>query len=660
MLRELVRKEKIDFLAIQETKLEVVSDALCYSIWGSENCHWSFLPSEGNSGGILSIWGKPSSSLIFNFSGEGFVGVCLEWGAHKKVCFIVNVYSKCDIADKRRLWDMLLMSKRGFGGGAWCVIGDFNAVLSRDERRGVTQSHFQSPSLEIVEFEAFVNNMELVDLDVLGRKFTWFHSNGTTMSRIDRALVSNDWISVWGYPSLWVLPRSVSDHCPLVIRYNSVDWGPKPFRFNNHWLSHKDFKVFVEEAWRSMPFVGWMGYILKDKLKALKVKLKEWNKDIYGAVDTKILILVEEIKVLDLRGEEGNLSNADVSLRKNQFSELWHLLKSKEATMVQRSRSRWLREGDANSNYFHSLMNSRGKRNAIRALELENGWTEEPLLIRQEVVRFFKNQFQPTQWCRPQLDGIQFPCLSAAENEGLIRPFSMEEIEAVVNDCDGNKSPGPDDFNFNFVKAFWSIMKVEMRILFDQFHGIASLPKSFLSYFVALIPKVNTPLSLSDFRPISLLGCLYKLVAKVLAKRLGLVMNSIVAPTQSAFLKERYLVDGVMVVNEIVDLAKKTGKGCLVFKVDFEKAYDSVEWSFLEYMLVRFGFCDKWRSWMRACIFAGNMSILVNGSPTEEINIKRGLKQGDPLAPFLFLLVAEGLGGLMKRAVDLNFSMVFK
>jgi hypothetical protein len=92
----------------------------------------------------------------------------------------------------------------------------------------------------------------------------------------------------------------------------------------------------------------------------------------------------------------------------------------------------------------------------------------------------------------------------------------------------------------------------------------------------------------------------------------------------------------------------------LIFKVDFEKAYDSVEWSFLDYMLGRFGFCSKWKDWIRACVFTGNMSILVNGSPTEEINIQRGLKQGDPLAPFLFLLVAEGLGGLMKRAVELG------
>ncbi|MCI26762.1 LINE-1 reverse transcriptase like, partial [Trifolium medium] len=165
--------------------------------------------------------------------------------------------------------------------------------------------------------------------------------------------------------------------------------------------------------------------------------------------------------------------------------------------------------------------------------------------------------------------------------------------------------------------------------MFDQFHGIGTLPKSFSSYFVALIPKVNSSFSLGDFRPISLLGCLYKIIAKVLTARLARVMDSLVAPTQSAFLKGKHLVDGVVMVNEVVDLARRTGQGCLILKVDFEKAYDSVEWSFLDYMLDRFGFCSKWRDWIRACVFSDNMSVLINGRPSEEINIQRGLKQGD-------------------------------
>ncbi|MCH81167.1 LINE-1 reverse transcriptase like, partial [Trifolium medium] len=142
------------------------------------------------------------------------------------------------------------------------------------------------------------------------------------------------------------------------------------------------------------------------------------------------------------------------------------------------------------------------------------------------------------------------------------------------------------------------------------------------------------------------------MVAKVLAARLAKVVGDLIPKTQSAFLKGRKLVEGVVVVNEVIDFAKKTGRECLIFKVDFEKAYDSVDWGFLDYMLQRFGFDMKWRAWMKACVCSESMSVLVNGSPTEEICIKRGLKQGDPLDPLLFLIVAEGLGALMRMVVE--------
>ncbi|MCI22150.1 RNA-directed DNA polymerase (Reverse transcriptase), partial [Trifolium medium] len=137
-------------------------------------------------------------------------------------------------------------------------------------------------------------------------------------------------------------------------------------------------------------------------------------------------------------------------------------------------------------------------------------------------------------------------------------------------------------------------------------------------------------------------------------------MDKLISNNKSTFIKGQMLIDGVLTVNEVVDLAKKAKRRCLIFKVDFEKAYDSVNWGFLEYMLRRFGFGELWISWIRACVCAGNLSVLVNGSPTKEVNISKGLKQGDPLAPFLFLMVVEGLGSVMARAVALGIFKPFK
>jgi hypothetical protein len=142
--------------------------------------------------------------------------------------------------------------------------------------------------------------------------------------------------------------------------------------------------------------------------------------------------------------------------------------------------------------------------------------------------------------------------------------------------------------------------------MFDQFHGNEVIPKAMLAYFVALILKINSPLEIKDFRPISLLGCLYKLLAKVSARRLAKVINPIISPNQSAILKGRNLVVGVMVINEIVDFARKFNKECLILKVDFEKAYDSVDWGFLVYMMKRVGLCTKRIAWIKACVCGGS------------------------------------------------------
>jgi hypothetical protein len=216
--------------------MEVIPDGCCLSVWGGDDCQWAYLPSVSNSGGILSIWNKSLAVLKYSFSGEGYLGVCLEWGVHKKEVFVVNIYSSCDLIAKRRLWEALILNKRQLGGGIWGLVGDFNAVLHRHERKGQVTSSPNLMSNEIIEFRDFVQEMELIDLPVLGRKFTWFHSGGAAMSRLDRMLVSEDWLSLWSNPSLWVLPRTVSDHCMLLLRFSGVDWGPRPFRFNNHWL----------------------------------------------------------------------------------------------------------------------------------------------------------------------------------------------------------------------------------------------------------------------------------------------------------------------------------------------------------------------------------------------------------------------------------------
>jgi hypothetical protein len=227
-------------------------------------------------------------------------------------------------------------------------------------------------------------------------------------------------------------------------------------------------------------------------------------------------------------------------------------------------------------------------------IKVNDQWLFDVDEIKNSVKSHFEKQFEERILNRPMLDGLTFSQLSNIDNEALIGAFSEEEIREAVWSCDGNKSPGPDGFNFNFLKSSWNVIKDDFMNLFHEFHQNAVLPKGITPSFIALIPKKDHLQNLSDYRPISLIGCIYKVLSKVLASRLKKVLGKLISNCQSAFLPQRLILDGVLVINEPIDLAKRRKNQCFLMKVDFEKAYDTVNWRYLEDMMRNMGFADIW------------------------------------------------------------------
>lgn len=154
----------------------------------------------------------------------------------------------------------------------------------------------------------------------------------------------------------------MSDHCPLVLKIGGWDWGPKLSRFKNYWLENHKCKKVVEDSWNGQYARGWMGFVLKDKLKAIKEDLKVWNREEYGSMNNCISRLKKDIEDLDLRGEVNPLNGEEVGIRKEKFNLLWSLLKAKDSLMFQRSRVKWIKEGDSNTTFFHNCMKIGGMR----------------------------------------------------------------------------------------------------------------------------------------------------------------------------------------------------------------------------------------------------------------------------------------------------------
>lgn len=178
-LRSLINNGKFDCVFLQETKCSVVNNRLIESFWGIGDFEWIARGANSLSGGLIIVWNSSLLNVHYHFSGPKFVGICASLKRTGLRCHLVNIYSSCSLDGKRHLSGDLLMTRRGFGGDAWCLVGDFNAVISRSERKGALS---QSCLREISEFNQFISKMNVVDILVLGKKYTWFNADGTAMS----------------------------------------------------------------------------------------------------------------------------------------------------------------------------------------------------------------------------------------------------------------------------------------------------------------------------------------------------------------------------------------------------------------------------------------------------------------------------------------------
>ncbi|KAK2657189.1 hypothetical protein Ddye_010241 [Dipteronia dyeriana] len=202
--------------------------------------------------------------------------------------------------------------------------------------------------------------------------------------------------------------------------------------------------------------------------------------------------------------------------------------------------------------------------------------------------------------------------ISDEERIMLEAEFSVEEVSLALSNYDGNKAPGPDGFNVNFIKAHWEEIQDDFINFIHEFHKGGSTFREINRAFIALILKVIKTETLKDYRPVCLVRSLYKVLAKVLANRLMKMMDSIIGETQMDFVSKRQITDSFVITEEILNKWKGDKEGGLLVKLDFEKAYDNVDHEFLDHVLEGMGFGEKWRGWIKEYMW---YDILLDGSP---------------------------------------------
>ena len=356
-----------------------------------------------------------------------------------------------------------------------------------------------------------------------------------------------------------------------------------------------------------------------------------------------------------LKGVQNYLERVDsirhTLLEKELQQEYSHILYQEEMLWYQKSREMWVKFGDKNNSFYHTQTIIRRKKNKIHSLHLPNGsWTSDC-----DILQDFKDFFTKTQPHQNRTYNIgNHPTIDDLGALSLTKPVTKVEVLDALNTMKPYKAPGPDGFRCIFFKQYWHIIGDDIFQMVQSAFETGNFDPQISDTLIALIPKVDPPSTFKDFRPISLCNTVYKLITKVLVHRLRPILNVLIGPYQSSFLSGRGTTDNSIVLQKLVHFIRKTKrkKGFMAFKLDLEKAFDNVNWDFLYNCLHNFGFPNITTKLIMHCVSSFTFSILWNGNKLLQFKPTHGLRQGDPLSPYLIILCMEKLSVAIHDAVN--------
>ncbi|XP_028784473.1 uncharacterized protein LOC114740485 [Neltuma alba] len=613
-----------------------------------------YVDPRGRSGG-LALWWKLDVTVNIWYHSKNIIHMSLDSSTMAAPKYVTCVYGAPRIEDKMAVWNKM----RSIGAkinDSWICSGDFNDVLSISEKVGRIPADIR----RIMNFQCMLADCQLMDLDYHGAWYTWCNRRlGTDhiKERLDRAFGNTEFRMIFQKAAVLHIKPVGSDHHMLVIdcdyRYVKV---PKLFRFEAVWAEHEDFLPIVRRGWRIRE--GIEGASVDDivtRLKNCKKILLGWSKEAFPNAKKLIENLTLKLSVCNSGIlDEARREEADSLLK--LIEEAWE---REEKYWWQRSRINWLSAGDRNTKFFHSCTIQRRVRNKVVKLKGEDGeWLEEEKDINDAFSKFYSELFA-SGGRRNMEETLVYvdKTVSEEDNKKIQKAVTMEEIKLAAFQLNGLKAPGPDGFSGCFYYAAWGEINGELVEMIKDFfdHKVSLQPINKTN--IVLIPKVDVAEKVGQFRPIGLCNFVYKIISKVLANRLKPLLMRIISENQRAFVAERLIQDNIIVAQEAFHYLKNKKKGRKVemaVKIDMNKAYDRLEWCFIEAVMRRMGFGETWIGWVMECVSSVSLDLMVGGRKIADLNMERGIRQGDPLSPYLFIIAADVLSKMVQWHVDNN------
>nr|XP_025692428.1 uncharacterized protein LOC112794656 [Arachis hypogaea] len=561
------------------------------------------------------------------------------------VADIATVYGSPHIGPRSELWENL-QRLGNLVHGDWCVGGDFNCVLSLADTGGTS-----TLSRDHARFSNCLFECGLQDIGFQGQPFTW--QRGSIRRRLDRYVANTSWVQRFNHAVVKHLPKLKSDHAPLLLDLRSSKYpgsSTRPFRFIAAWMTHNDFNNLLRSSWD-------VDNQLEVNISTFMEAAKIWNREVFGD-----LIKRKNWLLARLNGISAHLSFTPNPFLDNLQIQLWkeleNLLIQEEVYWKQCSRCKWINYGDKNTTYFHNTASARRRRNRVTMIKNAEGqWIDDVQQIQNIGAQHFLTLYTDDGNCEKLNAPGLFPTLSYEEQNQLGRMVTIEEIQSAMFSMGAWKAPGPDGLPPIFYQSNWESVKTSVvNWVFQVFNNHEEI-KVANSTYISLIPKIDAPETFSHFRPIGLCNVSYKLITKIISHRLKQVMPKLIGPSQSSFVPGRQSADNIIIAQEAIHSMriKKGACGYMAIKIDLEKAYDLLNWEFIRDTLIEARLPENLVDLISHCYLSAEMKVLWNGIPSNSFTPSRGIRQGDPMSPYLFVLCIERLSQIISFAVNQNF-----
>ena len=534
--------------------------------------------------------------------------------------------------------------------------GDFNVILDPTlDRKGgnFVKTNLYQDIIDIIH--SVTEELDLTDiwrkLYPEKRQFTWRQKNPPISSRLDIWFISAN--LEYYLKNIDIYPSIRSDHSSIFLCLENFESnkGNGYWKLNNSFLEEAPYiDIILETINIALTELSNVDERIKWEYMKYKIRLEsiKYGKARASQRQSEYYKLENNLKLLQDKTDENDYidSELDEEIQKLETS-LKQMDNHKMEGLILQSRCKWYEEGERSTKYFLNLIKRNKTHSTMLKLQKQDGtYTTDMSEILKAQLKFYEDLYSANNLVgladiRAYLRNINITKLNDNQRMFCEEEINMSEIETVLKLFRKNKTPGIDGLTLEFYLKFWNKLKIPLLDCFNKSIREGELSSTQKMGIITLLDKGKDKTLLKNWRPITLLNMDYKIFTKVLAERIKQILPNIIHHNQVGYVKNRNILDNIRTVADILHYTKVYGDSGVLVCIDFRKAFDSVSWDFMFETLGHFNFGPKFLQYIRLIYKNANSCIINNGNISESFTLGRGVRQGDPLSPYLFVLVAE-------------------